>query len=37
MNKRRRTHLHCVLDDLDKLKNVTDIAVALREIASRTS
>lgn len=29
MNKRRRIHLHCVLDDLDKLKNVTDIAVAL--------
>lgn len=28
MNKRRRTCLHNILDDLDKLKNVTDSAVA---------
>lgn len=29
MNKRRRTRLHSVLDELDKLKNVADKAAAL--------
>lgn len=29
MNKRRRTCLHGILDDLDKLKSITDSATAL--------
>lgn len=32
MNKRRRTRLHGVLDDLDKLKNVTDSDTAFQLI-----
>lgn len=37
MNKRRRTSLHGILDNLDQLKNITDSATALQLITKSQS